>query len=631
MRARSAGGQTGARSSVIVTPWGDSDSLRERRLRPGPGTSPEEVARNQRERLYGATVAAVSNLGYEATRVADLVEISGVSSRSFYALFPNKEACFIATLKALVEGTAAALLSAGGGDLDWDERVRQTFDAFAALVAAQPATARFVITDAYAAGPVAWETLDRSMGQIEKMARTRFAESDERATMPADLICAQIGAIQEITRTRLREGGPEDLAATLPELMRLLHSYRPPPEPLRLATRAPSFGPETTDAHDDAGRALRAFALVVAERGYAGLTINEVAKRGAMSPGTFYANFRDKEDALLAAIDSVMAEMTTAAATAFARSPDWASGIRAATGNMLNFLASRPAMAHLLAVDIFAGGDEAMRRRALGARQLEAIFADGLRLGEAVPPVAVEAVSGGIAALIRRRILDSGTASLPGLAPVCTYFALAPILGPAEACAAANGDGRGRDRQADPSGAILRPLPTKWSVVTMVSRRPVTAEAVAEALELDLDQVERFLVELEADRMVQRIEPTGPGAPVEWAGSKTFRLIDHDEWAAMTPAERDEAVAVVVDGMRYDIDVAREAGTINSRLDSHNIRFRMMLDERGWGELSELHRSVLHASQLILVESERRLRRSGEQPIYASSHQMLFEVPEPSD
>ena len=56
--------------------------MRDRRLRPGPGSDPEEVARNQRERLFGAMVASVTERGYAETTLDNLVEISGVSRRT---------------------------------------------------------------------------------------------------------------------------------------------------------------------------------------------------------------------------------------------------------------------------------------------------------------------------------------------------------------------------------------------------------------------------------------------------------------------------------------------------------------------------------------------------------------------
>lgn len=427
----------------MATPWGDSDSLRERRLHPGPGTSPEDVAKNQRERLFAAMVTAVAQKGYEATRVDDLIEISGTSKKSFYEHFDNKQACFIATLEQLLAGLTFALADSGKGEREWNEFLIAAADAFAGLITALPAAARFVLSDAYAAGPEAWSVLDRWQAAFEARLSARVSQSLRGEELPSGLITALIGAGLEITRTRLREGNPAGLVAELPGLMEWMTGYPPPPKPLRLATRPPTFGPESTKAHDDSERALRAFALVVAERGYAGTTIHEIARRGSMSPTTFYANFRDKHDALLAAIDSVMAQLAVAANSAMGRSPDWARGVRVAIGSMLNLLASRPAMAHLLTVDIFAGGDEAMRRRSRGAQPLAALLAEGIVQAPTVPAITAEAMAGGITALIRKRLLEKGSKSLPGLAPLCTYIVLAPICGAETASEVANGDGRG--------------------------------------------------------------------------------------------------------------------------------------------------------------------------------------------
>src|SRR4051794_39467696 len=94
-------------AGIVATPWGMSDSLRDRRLRPGPGIPREDVAANQRERLFGALVASVAERGYAATTVGDLVEISGVSSRTFYDLFPDKQACYLAALEAIIQASLA--------------------------------------------------------------------------------------------------------------------------------------------------------------------------------------------------------------------------------------------------------------------------------------------------------------------------------------------------------------------------------------------------------------------------------------------------------------------------------------------------------------------------------------------
>jgi AcrR family transcriptional regulator len=450
---------------MVATPWGNSDSLRERRLRPGPGVPREEVVANQRERLFGAMVASVSARGYVASTVNDLVELSGVSSRTFYDLFDDKQSCFLEALEAMIQAAIAyAAQSAGemigeerpGGvrlpasehetnaEVSWEERARWGFDAFAEMVVAQPAATRMALVEAYAAGPEAMVPVENAVAGFEWLTRQLIEQSPERAGMPAEMIAAHIGAQQEITRTRLREGKESELPALMDEIFALMISYRPPPEPLRLAGRPPKFGPETIEAHDHAERALRAFAVVVAEVGYVDTTVEMVLKRAAMSATTFYAHFHGKEDAMLAAIDSAGAQLVAAILPAFKRAPDWADGARAGFGAMCNFLASRPALAQLITVEVYAAGPAAVQRRVETLAPLEGVVTEGYKRAPKVPRIASEAIAGAVYTLTYKRIRESGPESLPGLAPLLAYIALSPFVGAEEAVRVANGDGRAR-------------------------------------------------------------------------------------------------------------------------------------------------------------------------------------------
>src|SRR6201995_6159972 len=67
-----------------------------RRLPHGPnGMSRDDVARNQRARMYGGMIEAVHARGYPQTTVADVIALAGVSRRAFYEQIANKEACFL--------------------------------------------------------------------------------------------------------------------------------------------------------------------------------------------------------------------------------------------------------------------------------------------------------------------------------------------------------------------------------------------------------------------------------------------------------------------------------------------------------------------------------------------------------
>ncbi|HET9677945.1 MAG TPA: TetR/AcrR family transcriptional regulator [Solirubrobacterales bacterium] len=447
---------------MVVTPWGHSEALRERRLPPGPGTPREEVLANQRQRLFGAMVASVSTRGYRATTVGDLAEISGVSSRTFYDLFDDKEACFLATLEALIQAAVAyaarragepvedsvpggvTLPAEGGAGGSWEQRAGRGMRAFAEMIVAQPAAARLALVEAYTAGPPALVPLEQAMAGFEWLTRQMLERSPERAEMPDEMVMALMGAQQEIARNRLREGRERELPRLTDELWDLLLSYRPPPEPLRLAGRPRRIPPETPKARDHAERVLQALAAVAAEIGYANVTVDSVLKRAQMSATTFYANFHGKDDAMLAAIDSACSQIVAAALPAFRRAPDWPQGIRAAFAALFNFLASRPELANLTLVEVYAAGLEAMQQRSEALRPLQDLIAGGSELAPQTPQIAPEGIVGGIYTLAYRRLRDGGAGALPGLAPICAYITLSPFVGPEQACRIANGDGRGR-------------------------------------------------------------------------------------------------------------------------------------------------------------------------------------------
>ncbi|HET7507111.1 MAG TPA: TetR/AcrR family transcriptional regulator, partial [Solirubrobacterales bacterium] len=215
---------------MVVTPWGSSETLREGMLRPGPGSNPETVAENQRQRLFGAMVASVAERGYWNTRVADLVELSGVSLRSFYDLFPDKRACFVATVSSLASATVEVVVG-GLGDDSWEEESRRRLATFAELVSAQPAAARLFLIESYVAGPEAVAVVDEISRNVEELVRRRLATSEEWADLPPEIGTVGVAAILEAFRTRLLKGQTQRLPEVADEIATLLLSYRPPQRP----------------------------------------------------------------------------------------------------------------------------------------------------------------------------------------------------------------------------------------------------------------------------------------------------------------------------------------------------------------------------------------------------------------
>lgn len=567
-------------------------------------------------------VASVATRGYAATRVTDLIKLSGVSRRSFYDLFPDKDACFLAVVRELVAKSISLSAEIPG---EGDERARRRFEALTEMVVAQSAAARLCLIEAYAAGKEAIEALEEALVILERRVQAGAAESPQRAGMPSEMISALIGAALEVVRSRLQEGRESELTALGPELMEFLLSYQAPPRPLRLASRPPTPAPETIAGHDHSERALRAFAVVVAERGYTNTTIDQVVKRASMSPTTFYANFDGKTDALRAAIDSAGAQITAAVLPAFRRQPDWPTAVRAAFGALLNFLASRPALAHLVMVDVYAAGPQALEHRDAALRPLTTILEEARQRSPQVPAIAVEAIFGGIYWLARRQIRELGAAGLPALAPLCTYLALAPFVGSEQAGEAASGEGRLRATSDILEGPTRERAKILYVLERLDSRGSL--EEISRELELPTDEVERQLEELEQAGLVEMVEETGSGEDAERIYRPQLPLIETAEWEAIDLPEREKISAHIGYIVLEEITLSVRAGLFDRRPDRFLSHVPALVDEQGWLELSRIHDEALHAGLEAVAKAKERLRESGEQGIEARSVQTLFEVP----
>jgi AcrR family transcriptional regulator len=173
------------------------------------------------------------------------------------------------------------------------------------------------------------------------------------------------------------------------------------------------------------GRLLFAIAQVVSEKGYAAVTVADIVDRASVSRSTFYEQFADKETCFLQAfnfgVEYVLGKMGAAWETLDA-GDDWRAHVRSDLTTYLEVLASEPAFARALHLEVLAAGPAALERRA----QMFGLFSDRTRRihqlareqEPSLPPLPMEAYalhSGGIDELIREWIRTRGAETLPGL------------------------------------------------------------------------------------------------------------------------------------------------------------------------------------------------------------------------
>jgi AcrR family transcriptional regulator len=426
----------------VRTPWGDATELRERMMRPGRGVPREEAERNHRERLFAATVATVVEKGYDATRVADLVKLAGISRSAFYRQFADKRECFLATAEELVQPTFDAVMERAAEVPPGEGRMRMTIQALLELIASEPAASKMCFVEIYAAGPEAVEVIERTTDQVARFVIDLFDQIPGREGMPPQMVRAMIGGLQKVIHKRLYRDEEAALLELAPQLSTWWLSYWPPPGPLQVPRRRvkqPRPLAERQAVSGQAERVLRALAAVVAEKGYPEVTVAEIVERAATSQRTFYEHFANKEEALLAALDAGSAQWLANTLPAFRRAQDWQNAVRGAYEGMFAFGIEEPEYSRLGAVEMYAAGKRALETRDRIMEQLEALLAPGYEVAPDTPPIAAEAIGGAIHALAYDQVKAKGPESLPELVSMSTYMTLAPFIGAEQAYELAGG------------------------------------------------------------------------------------------------------------------------------------------------------------------------------------------------
>lgn len=427
-----------AAGTTVETPWGRAAELRDRSLHPGSGTPRLEVVRNQRERLFGAIVAVVSEKGYEATTVANVIALSGVSRSAFYSHFSNKAECLAAAAAELIQPTVDELTLAGES-VDPEERAQAVFERFLGLVAAQPAAARACFIELHAAGEAGAAVAERGFESLAGLFE-RISAAGPGGPADSRLTRVLLGGADKLIQTRLCRGEEDRLPGLAPELWRWLASVKPPPRSLE-APRRQRPGPAASfEGYTPGERIARAVAAVLAEKGYLQMSTDDVAARAAISLSTFYAHFADKRDAVLGALEMSGAQIMASAVPAARRAGDWQEGVRALYESICAYFAAEPEMAQMALVGVYGAGAKALARRDRVIDSLTEMLAPGFEENPSAPKIAGEAAAATVYALMGQHVRREGPRNLASVVPLATYVTLAGFVGPERASAVANGE-----------------------------------------------------------------------------------------------------------------------------------------------------------------------------------------------
>jgi AcrR family transcriptional regulator len=189
-------------------------------------------------------------------------------------------------------------------------------------------------------------------------------------------------------------------------------------------------------AENQRERLLAATAGSLDERGYDRTTVAAISGRARVSKSDFYRHFGNKDVCFSAAYDEAVEQLREAVLAACGNRAGWAEGVCAGLGGALAHLAARQAQANLLLVEGLRAGPDIAARFQFAVESFVPYLRDGAPAGTNAgrpPEAADEAVVGGIASLLGRRVLARETDRLERFFPELAEFALTPYLGVAEA------------------------------------------------------------------------------------------------------------------------------------------------------------------------------------------------------
>jgi AcrR family transcriptional regulator len=277
-------------------------------------------------------------------------------------------------------------------------------------------------------------------------------------------------------------------------------------------------------------RMLAATVEVVAERGVANVSVTHVVARAGVSRRTFYEQFVNREDCVLAAFDDAVGLLAARVLAAYERAGTWRERIRAALLALLELLDEEPSIGRLLIVESLAAGPRVLERRGRALARAIAAIDEGRgddRAGSAPVQFTAEGVVGAVLAVLHGRLTQRKPGRMTMLVNPLMSIIVLPYLGPATARRELSrplprpGDGAATRHTGHNALEHLDMRLTYRTVrvLSAVAEHPGASNRTigTEAGMSDQGQISKLLARLQKLGLIANDGEPAPGTPNAWA------------------------------------------------------------------------------------------------------------------
>lgn len=174
--------------------------------------------------------------------------------------------------------------------------------------------------------------------------------------------------------------------------------------------------------------------------------------------------------------------------------------------------------------------------------------------------------------------------------------------------------------------------PLRVQILIILNEKVASPNMLAQQLDQSLNLVAYHVRVLEKYDCIELVDTKQRrGATEHFYRATRRQFLSDDEWSRMPASLRPGMAAAVLKTVFEDLEVASNAGTLDETDDMHLSRTPMVLDQKGWDDVSETLKGSLERLLEIQSEASERLAASGEQGLLAKVNLMHFKSPHPDE
>jgi AcrR family transcriptional regulator len=186
------------------------------------GLGHAHIAQIQRARILAAMFDVAAERGAANVSVAHVVERSGVSRRTFYEVFRDREDCFLAAFDDALALVSQRVLAAYASENNWCERIRAGLIALLAFLDEEPVVGRLLIVESLSAGPTALERRESALAQVAAAVDEGRVQSANAALLPPLTAEGLVGGALSLIHARIARPGREPLLGLTNQLTSMI-------------------------------------------------------------------------------------------------------------------------------------------------------------------------------------------------------------------------------------------------------------------------------------------------------------------------------------------------------------------------------------------------------------------------